>query len=55
MSTKQNHYEEEFKRILVELLDCSPLMFPRRLSLFPTLTAISDLCTPYLPLKIFTV
>ena len=28
-------------------------MFPHRLSLFPTLTATSDLCTPYLPLKIF--
>ena len=25
------------------------------LSMFPTLTAISVLCTPYLPLKIFTV
>ena len=55
MSTKQNHYEEEFKRILVELLDCSPLMFPRRLSLFPTLTATSDLCTRCLPLRTITV
>ena len=51
-------YETGSRKPKAELNGCigtGCLMFPRRLLMFLTLTATSVLCTPYLPLKIFTV